>query len=112
VLPRYPIIPHARCSQNQRATSGKKDQKRRRKHEPGADGSDGRESCTDITVEGARLGVLTAMLEHLLDRLVTLGQGVSATAGTDHPHRFWGFDAVRAERTSAIGADGNGFGIV
>ena len=47
-----------------------------------------------------------------MQRLVIAREGGGASVGAGHALRGVGFGAVGAQRASAIGADGDGFGMV
>ncbi len=113
VLPfRAPAIPNARCDQHGRAHAGEQDQKRRRQHEPSDDRCRSRESAAHIAIKCAGPCALCAALENHLHGPVGAHECYRTIVRTNHARRGWRLNAVAAQRTSAIRADGHGLGAV
>jgi hypothetical protein len=112
ISPRDAAIPDARRDEDDAAPGGEPNQKWHGQIKIRADCARRRKFAAQIRIKCAGPRALKTFLEDQLQRLVIAREGGGASVGAGHALGGVGFGAVGAQRASAIGADGDGFGMV
>ena len=105
-------IPDTRGDEDETAAGGEPDQKWHRQIKPRADRARSRKSAAKIRVKRAGPRALQAFLQYQFQRGVGTRQGDSASVGANQTLGGGRFGAVSAQPASAVGANGDGFGLV